>query len=118
MDALYKILPATLWSTATDTVPWADVDVRDGFFHMSTRVQLEETARRHFAGQTDLVILTIDPASLHPDTLRWEPSRGGALFPHVYGAVPRTAVIRVTHVPRVEPDFTLASLEPREPGSA
>lgn len=110
MDALYKILPATLWATATDTVPWADVDVRDGFFHMSSRAQLEETARRHFAGQADLVLLAIDPSSLTPDSLRWEPSRGGALFPHVYGDVPRAAVIRVTHLPRVEPDFTLDGL--------
>jgi uncharacterized protein (DUF952 family) len=110
MEALYKILPATLWATATDTVPWADVDTRDGFFHM--------TARRHFAGQTDLVVLAIDPALLYPDTLRWEPSRGGALFPHVYGTVPRAAVIHVTHLDHVDADFTIASLEPREPGSA
>jgi uncharacterized protein (DUF952 family) len=118
MEALYKILPATLWATATDTVPWADVDTRDGFFHMSARAQLEETARRHFAGQTDLVVLAIDPALLYPDTLRWEPSRGGALFPHVYGTVPRAAVIHVTHLDHVDADFTIASLEPREPGSA
>ncbi|MGE3449628.1 MAG: DUF952 domain-containing protein, partial [Microbacteriaceae bacterium] len=102
MAPLYKILPAARWATATDTVPWADVDTRDGFFHMSTREQLEETARRHFVGQSNLVLLAIDPSSLHPDTLRWEPSRGGALFPHVYGDVPRSAVIRVTPIASVD----------------
>jgi uncharacterized protein (DUF952 family) len=66
-------------------------DARDGFIHFSTAEQLPESARRHRAGQTDLVLLAVDPTLLG-DALRWEPSRRGALFPHLYGALSVTAV--------------------------
>lgn len=97
MEPLYKILPAARWAEAEalGRVPEAPVDVRDGFLHLSDGTQVHETARRHFAGQTDLVLITLDPARFTEETLRWEPSRGGALFPHVYGAVPLEAVLRV-----------------------
>ena len=91
---LYKILEASSWERADEHVPRAEVDERDGFVHLSARSQVRETARRHFAGRRDLMLLTIEPDRLVPGTLRWEPSRGGALFPHVYGDVPRAAVTR------------------------
>ena len=67
------------------------VDRRDGFIHLSTRAQVEETARRHFAAQDGLVLVELDADRLGP-ALRWEPSRGGDLFPHLYASlVPSTA---------------------------
>ena len=63
------------------------MDRQDGFIHLSGADQVVETARRHFAGATGLTLLTVDPDRLG-DALRWEPSRGGALFPHLYGPLP------------------------------
>lgn len=72
----------------------APVDHADGYIHMSTADQLDETLAKHFAGQTALVIAEIDLALLGA-AVRWEESRGGQLFPHLYGTLPMTAVIRV-----------------------
>lgn len=102
---LYKILDAALWDEARETMPWAPVDVADGFVHLSAGSQVRETARRHFAGRSGLVLLEVDPARLRPGTLRWEESRGGALFPHVHGDVPRSAVIAVHPLPEVDGVF-------------
>lgn len=66
----------------------------EGFLHFSTAAQLSESAAIHFAGREDLVLLTVDPGWLGPE-LKWEPSRGGAPFPHLYGPLPHDAVIRV-----------------------
>jgi uncharacterized protein (DUF952 family) len=66
-------------------------DLQDGFIHFSTAEQLPESARRHRAGQAGLVLLAADPQLLG-DALRWEPSRSGMLFPHVYGGLPVAAV--------------------------
>ncbi len=63
--------------------PGAPIDVADGYVHFSTADQVAETATRHFKGERDLVILALDADALAP-ALRWEPSRGGALFPHLY----------------------------------
>jgi uncharacterized protein (DUF952 family) len=68
-------------------------DLADGFIHFSTKIQVRETAARHFAGQVDLVLLTIDAPSLPPDLLKWETARDGALFPHLYGSLPLNAVL-------------------------
>lgn len=76
----------------------AAVDLRDGYIHFSTATQAIETAARHFAGQRDLVLAAIDAESLG-DRLKWEPSRGGALFPHLYGTLPMSAVRRVAPLP-------------------
>jgi len=70
------------------------VDHQDGFIHFSTAEQAAETAARHFAGQGDLVLVAVD-ADLLGDALRWEASRGGALFPHLYGDLPMAAVLEV-----------------------
>jgi uncharacterized protein (DUF952 family) len=67
-------------------------DLADGFIHLSTAGQLAGTIDRHFQGQPDLVVLAVDLGWL-ADTVRWEPSRGGQLFPHIYGTLPMKAVI-------------------------
>lgn len=90
---IYKISPRSAWrqAEAAGVFTGAPVDVADGFIHFSTADQVRETAARHFAGQTDLVLAAIDAGALG-DALRWEPSRGGALFPHLYGNLPMSAV--------------------------
>ena len=82
---IYKIFRAAEWRTFEDrgTSRGAPVDLADGFIHFSTADQAPETARRHFAGEDDLWLLAIDAAALGA-ALKWEPSRGGALFPHLY----------------------------------
>lgn len=93
MALLYKILPAADWRRTSTFVPWSDDDRRDGFMHLSTAAQVFESAARHFAGKRDLVALEIDGAAI-AGALRYEKSRGGALFPHHYGDLPRAAVRR------------------------
>lgn len=97
---IYKICPAALWNEAVSVGAFrgAPVDLQDGFIHFSTADQVAETAAKHFAGQTDLVLLHVDTASLG-DRLKWEPSRGGALFPHLYGALELDAVRKVEPLP-------------------
>jgi uncharacterized protein (DUF952 family) len=73
-------------------------DQTDGFIHFSTAAQIVESAAKHRAGQTGLVLIEVDPAALGA-ALRWEPSRGGALFPHLYGRLPLAAVRRVVDLP-------------------
>ena len=70
----------------------APVDLADGFIHLSTATQLAETVARHFAGQSGLQIAAVD-LSLLGDAVRWEPSRGGQLFPHIYAELPLAAVV-------------------------
>lgn len=93
VHTIYKIAPADLWhqSERAGTFAGAPVDVADGFIHFSTAAQVQETAAKHFRGQADLVIAAVDAAVLG-DALRWEPSRGGALFPHLYGPMAMDAV--------------------------
>ena len=90
---IYKISPRALWREAERLGEFrgAPVDLADGFVHFSTAVQVVETAARHFAGQDDLVLAAIDAQALG-EALRWEPSRGGDLFPHLYAALPLSAV--------------------------
>lgn len=92
---LFKILEPDAWEAAADVLPWAPIDRSDGFVHLSAAHQVRETARIHFAGREALVLVEVLPEHLAPGTLRWEASRGGALFPHVYGDVPRAALGRV-----------------------
>lgn len=73
-------------------------DRADGFIHFSTASQVVASAAKHRAGQSELVLLTVDPAGLG-DALKWEASRGGLLFPHLYGALPLAAVLRVDELP-------------------
>jgi uncharacterized protein (DUF952 family) len=78
--------------------PGSSQDVKDGFIHFSTGSQVEESARRHRAGQEGLVLLSVDP-SLLGEGLRWEEARNGQLFPHLYGDLPVTAVMDVRDLP-------------------
>lgn len=73
-------------------------DRRDGFIHFSTAAQIESSAAKHRAGQTGLVLLTVDAAALGA-ALKWEPASGGALFPHLHGPLPVAAVIRAEGLP-------------------
>jgi uncharacterized protein (DUF952 family) len=90
---IYKICDAALWREAerAGVFRGAPVDLTDGYIHFSTARQVAETAARHFARMTDLVLVAVDAAALGA-ALRYEPSRGGALFPHLYGLLPLTAV--------------------------
>lgn len=92
----FKIVDAEAWREAQDAGEYAGsaVDHADGYIHMSTEAQLAETARKHYAGQSSLRLLTVDLAAIG-GVLKWEPSCGGALFPHLYGALPVSAVTRV-----------------------
>ncbi|HEX5213192.1 MAG TPA: DUF952 domain-containing protein [Pseudolabrys sp.] len=100
MTTIYKILPATLWRGAASQGVFrgSAIDLRDGFIHFSTAQQVAETAAKHFAGEMDLILLHVDTTRLG-DRLKWEPSRGGALFPHLYGALDLAAVTRVDQLP-------------------
>jgi uncharacterized protein (DUF952 family) len=100
MTVLYKILPAPQWRAAEPAKQFggSEVDLRDGFIHFSTAEQVEETAARHFAGQDDLLLVRVDSVALGT-ALKWEPSRGGALFPHLYGALDFAAVTKVEPLP-------------------
>jgi uncharacterized protein (DUF952 family) len=101
---LYKICPAKLWREAerAGVFRGSPVDLRDGFIHFSTAAQVAETAAKHFGGQRDLVLVAVDAAILGP-ALKWEPSRGGALFPHLYGTLDVSAVEHVEPL-RLGPD--------------
>jgi uncharacterized protein (DUF952 family) len=93
MTSIYKITPSGLWREAEQKglFEGSAVDLADGFMHFSTKDQVEETAAKWFAGQQDLMLIGVDPGKLG-DALRYEPSRGGALFPHLYGALSLDAV--------------------------
>lgn len=100
MPTIYKICPAALWREAESagTFRGSAVDRRDAFIHFSSAAQVVETAAKHFADQYDLVLLHVDAARLGA-ALKWEPSRGGALFPHLYGDLDPAAVTKVDALP-------------------
>jgi uncharacterized protein (DUF952 family) len=97
---IYKICPEGLWREAEKSGRFygAPIDVADGFIHFSTAGQAVETAARHFAGQTDLLLVAADAAALG-DGLKYEVSRGGALFPHLYAPLELSAVKWVKPLP-------------------
>jgi uncharacterized protein (DUF952 family) len=100
VPTIYKILPASLWAEAQNQGVFrgAPVDLADGYIHFSTAEQVAETAAKHFAGQTDLMLLHINADTLGP-ALKWEPSRGGALFPHLYDELDINDVSRADPLP-------------------
>jgi uncharacterized protein (DUF952 family) len=100
MSRIYKILPRADWAAAqaAGRFEGSAVDLADGFIHFSTAAQAQETARRHFAGQAGLVVLEIEADDLGPG-LKFEPSRGGDLFPHLYGPLDVAHVRAVTEAP-------------------
>lgn len=97
---VYKIVAAALWrkAEAAGRFEGAPVDLADGFIHFSTMAQAPETAAKHFAGQDDLLLVAVDPERLGT-ALKWEVSRGGELFPHLYAALPTSAVIWARPLP-------------------
>jgi uncharacterized protein (DUF952 family) len=100
VKTIYKICPEDLWREAEKARRFigAPVDIADGFIHFSTVAQARETAAKHFAGQVGLLLVAVDGERLG-DALKYEPSRGGALFPHLYGVLDLDAVIWVRALP-------------------
>lgn len=101
---VYKIVPSEIWRDAAvnGVFGGAGIDIADGFIHLSTAAQAVTTAELYFAGQTGLTLVAVDTARLGP-ALVFEPSRGGALFPHLYGPLPLSAVVWAKPLP-VGPD--------------
>jgi uncharacterized protein (DUF952 family) len=97
---IYKICESVLWREAerAGMLCGAPVDLRDGFIHFSTADQVRETAAKHFAGAADLILVAVDAAAVD-SALKWEVSRGGDLFPHLYGALPLSAVLWARPLP-------------------
>ena len=100
MTTIYKICPAPMWQAAVEAGIFrgAGVDLADGYIHFSTVEQVKETAARHFAGVAGLVLVAFDDLSLGAD-LRYEPSRGGALFPHLHGPLDPKLALWVKPLP-------------------
>jgi uncharacterized protein (DUF952 family) len=98
---VYKICPRADWTAAVSAGVYngSPVDLSDGFIHFSTAAQAPDTAARHFAGQHDLVLVQVDTARLPAGALVWEPSRGDALFPHLYAPLPVDAARRIDPLP-------------------
>ena len=97
---IYHMCPAETWQEAVRAGAYRGTadDRRDGFIHFSTAEQIAESARRHRAGQQGLLLIAVESARLGA-RLKWEKSRGGALFPHLYGPLPVTAVRRFADLP-------------------
>ena len=100
MAIIFKICRAAEWDEAMRAGAYrgSPVDLRDGYIHFSTAAQVAETAAKHFAGQSDLVLVAVEAAVLG-DKLKWEPARGGALFPHLHADLPVTAALWVRPLP-------------------
>jgi uncharacterized protein (DUF952 family) len=121
VTTIYKICDEAAWRAAerAGVFRGAAIDLKDGFIHFSTARQVAETAARHFAGVDGLLLIAVDADALGA-TLKWEPSRGGALFPHLYGELPLpgASVRWVKPLPRgtdgrhVFPDHVLAEATP------
>ncbi|MBO0345439.1 DUF952 domain-containing protein [Roseibium limicola] len=100
MRLIYKILPEPLWNAALAAGEFAGapVDLADGFIHFSNAGQVRETASKHFVGQSNLLLAAFDAETLGPD-LKWETSRGGALFPHLYASLDPALAVWVKPLP-------------------
>ena len=100
MRHLYKILPRADWvaALAAGIYRGSPLDLKDGFIHLSTGQQAKRTAALHFADQPDLMLVALSAANL-AETLKWEPSRGGDLFPHIYGTFDPAQVVWAVPLP-------------------
>lgn len=100
---VFKLLRAAEWEAfaAQGRLAGSPLDLADGYVHLSTAAQAQETARRHFSGEEGLRLVALDEGRLAPD-LRWEPSRGGDLFPHLYRAMHESDVLWSTPLPLVD----------------
>lgn len=97
---VYKILSRPVWTAACAAGVFcgAPVDRADGYIHLSTAAQVRETAAKHFAGLADLLLVGFPSEALGAE-LKWEPSRGGALFPHLYGSLDPALAVEVHDLP-------------------
>jgi len=104
-DHVYKICSraALRDAEACGELPLLGDDARDGYIHLSTQAQLRGTLERHFRGQRSLVLLSVSVERLPRTALRWEPARDGQLFPHLYGALPMSAIVSTTEIDDAEP---------------
>jgi len=93
VTTIYKICETAAWRLAEQSGAYrgSEADARDGFIHFSTAAQLAATMAKHFGGQRELVLVAVDAEALGP-ALKWEPSRGGDLFPHLYAVLPLSTV--------------------------
>jgi uncharacterized protein (DUF952 family) len=100
MTLIYKIVPAALWRAAEALAEFdgAPVDIAEGFIHFSTASQVRDTAAKHYAGMRDLLLVTVEAERLG-EGIKWEPSRGGDLFPHLYAPLQLADVMRVDSLP-------------------
>lgn len=102
---IYKIMDRAAWESfqAAGSFAGAPVDLADGYIHFSARHQVAGTLAKHFAGRADLWLITVAPERLEAGSLKWEVSRGGDLFPHLYAILPLAAVIEASPLD-LEPD--------------
>jgi uncharacterized protein (DUF952 family) len=102
VPVLYKIVSKQDWEKAQENGIYegSEVDRRDGFIHLSAAHQVRATAQKHFSGNTDLMLLSVSEEALGP-SLKWEVSRGGDLFPHIYGSLSLGAISDVIPLPLV-----------------
>jgi uncharacterized protein (DUF952 family) len=113
-ETIYKIVTAEQWEAAkaAGVFEGAPVDLADGYIHFSAATQVRDTLARHFAGQPDLLLVAVDIASLR-HAVKWEPSRGGALFPHLYAPLPVDAARWVKILPlKADGTHDLPELQP------
>ena len=103
---VYKLLRAAEWAEALarGVFDGSATDKADGFIHFSAATQVRVTAAKHFAGESGLILAAVDPGLL-PFPLKWEPSRGGRLFPHLYAPLPLSAVPKTWSVPPFPPEI-------------
>ncbi len=103
----YKILTVPQWAQwqSSGDFTGAPADIADGYIHLSTAAQVTQTVDKHFAGKADLVVVAVDLAALG-ENVRWEPSRGNQMFPHVYAPLPLGAAVAAIPLGR-NPDMTV-----------
>lgn len=113
MTLIYKIASVQEWSAALADGRFvgAPVDLADGYIHFSTAEQARETAAKHFAGRDDLLLVALDADALG-DALKWEPSRGGQLFPHLYRPFATSEAIWAMPLPLRDGAHDFAALLP------
>lgn len=99
-NIIFKVVSADQWAIAEQQGEFrgAEIDLTDGYIHFSTAQQVQETVEKHFAGQPGLILVAVDPEKIVGE-LKYEPSRGGDLFPHLYGSLNLDAVVSVAELP-------------------
>ncbi len=100
MSRVYKIVSRSVWAEAVarGRFDGAAIDLQGGYIHLSTKDQAQQTATLHFRGQIDLVLVALSADALG-GALQWEPSRGGQLFPHLYGPLDPQCALEVCDIP-------------------